>query len=82
MKFVVDDCMGAWVHGCMGAVPGDTQLSGSVILHYSSVCHDDVMNLGNGFLCSDSDWPSPTGVVFQTIPATFEFSIPLLHHAV
>ena len=45
-------------------------------------CPDDVMNLGNGLLCSDCDWPSPTGVVFQTITATFEFSILLLHHAV
>ena len=38
------------------------------------------MNLGIGLLCSDCDWPSPTGVVFQTITATFEFSILLLHH--
>ena len=45
-------------------------------------CPDDVMNLGNGLLCSDFDWPSLTGVVFQTITATFEFSILLLHHAV
>ena len=45
-------------------------------------CPDDVMNLGNGLLCSDFDWPSPTGVVFQTITAKFEFSILLLHHAV
>ena len=65
MKFIVDDCM------------GDTQLSGDVILRYSSVCHDDVMNLGNDFLCDDGVWPSPTGVIFQTLPATFEFSIPL-----
>ena len=27
------------------------------------------MNLANGLLCSDCDWPSPTGVVFQTIAA-------------
>ena len=68
-KFVVDDYM--------EEVLEDTQLSGNVIL-----CHDDVMNHGKGFLCGDSDWPSLTGVIFQTIPATFEFSIPLLHHAV
>ena len=72
--FVVDDCM--------DVVLGDTQLSGSVILRYSSVCHDDVMNRGNGLLCGDGDWPSQMGVVFQTLPATFEFSSPLLHHAV
>ena len=24
-------------------------------------CLDDVMNLANGLLCSDCDWPSPTG---------------------
>ena len=70
MKFIVDTYMDAFL--------GDAQLSDSVMLHYSSVCHDDVMNLGNG----DSDWPFPTGVVFQTIPAMFEFNIPLLHHAV
>ena len=64
MKFVVD------------VVLGDTQLNGNVILRYSSVYHDDVMNLGNGLLCGDGDWLSPTGVVFQTIPGTFEFSIP------
>ena len=34
-------------------------------------CPDDVTNLANGLLCSDCDWPSPTGVVFQTITATF-----------
>ena len=32
------------------------------------------MNLANGILCSDCDWPSPTGVVFQTITATFELA--------
>ena len=66
----------------MEVVIGDTQLSGNVMLHYSSVCHDDVMNLGNGLLYGDGDWPSRTGVVFQTLPAMFEFSSPLLHHAV
>ena len=40
MKFVVDDCMDAFL--------GDTQLNGNATLRYSSVCHDDVMNLGNG----------------------------------
>ena len=74
MKFVVDDCM--------DAVLGDAQLSDNIILRYSSVCYGDVMNLGNGLLCGDCDWPSRTVVVFQTIPATFEFSNPLLHHAV
>ena len=74
MNFIVDDCM--------AVVLGDTQLSGNVIFRYTSVCHDGVMYLGNGLLCDDRDWPSPTGVVFQTIPATFEFNIPLLHHAV
>ena len=74
MKFVVDDCM--------DAVLGDTQLIGNAILRYSSVCHGDVMNLGNGLLCSDSDWPSLMGVVFQTIPTMFEFSIPILHHVI
>ena len=67
---------------CMEAVVGHTQLSGNVILSYSSVCLDDVMNLGNGLLCGDGDWPSPSGVIFQTISATSEFSSPLLHHAV
>ena len=47
MKFVVDDHM--------DAVLGDTQLSGIVMLCYSSVCHDDVMNIGNGLLSGDSD---------------------------
>ena len=75
MKFIVD--------ACMNTVLGDTQLSGDeMLLHYSSVCHDDVMNLGNGLQCDDSDWPSRTGVIFQTLPVTFEFSIPLLDHAV
>ena len=50
MKFVVDDCV--------DEVLGDTQLSGNVILRYSSVCHDDVMDFGNGVLCGDGDWPS------------------------
>ena len=67
MKFVVD--------ACMDVVLGDTQLSHNVMLHYSSVCHDDVINLGNGLLCGDDDRPSVTGVVFQTLPTTFEFSI-------
>ena len=78
MKNVVDDCM--------DAVLGDTQLRGNVILCYSSVCHVHVVNLGNGLLCGDGGWPSLGGgggdVVFQTLPATFEFSSPLLHHAV
>ena len=73
MKFVVDDCI--------DAILGDTQLSGNVMLRYSSVCHDDVMNLGNGLLFGDGDWPSPTWFGFQTIPATFEFSIRLLHRS-
>ena len=58
MKFVVDDCMDAFL--------GETQLSGIVMLRYSSVYYDDVMNLGEGLLCGDNDWPSRTGVVFQT----------------
>ena len=74
MKFIVDDCM--------DAVLGDTQLSGNVMLRYSSVCHDDVTDLGNGLLCGDCHWPSRMGVVFQTLPATFEFSIPCLRHTV
>ena len=74
MKFVVDDFT--------DVVLRDTQLSGNVMLRYSSVCHEDVMNLGNGLLCGDGDWPSRTGVVFQTIPLTFGFSILLHHHAV
>ena len=53
MKFVVDDCI--------DEIQGDTQLSGNVTLHYSSVCHDDVMNLGNGLLCGDGDSHSLTG---------------------
>ena len=56
MKFVVDDCMDDL---------GDAQLSGNVILRYLSVCHDDVMNLGNNLMCGDGDWPSLTGVVFH-----------------
>ena len=55
MKFVVDDCM--------GAVLGDTQLRGNVMLRYSSVCHDDVINRGNGHLCGTGDWPSPKEVM-------------------
>ena len=74
MKFVVGDCM--------DAVLGDTQLSGNSIHSYSPVCHDDVINLGNGLLYGDGDWPSSTGLVFQTNPVTFKFSIPLLHHVV
>ena len=54
MKFVVDDCMNVFL--------GDTHLSGIVILRYSSVCHGDVMNRGNGLLCGDGDRPSPTGI--------------------
>ena len=42
------------VHDCMDAVLGEAQLSGSVTLCYSSVCHDHVMNLGNGLLCGGS----------------------------
>ena len=56
MKFDVVDCM--------NAVLGDTQLSGSVMLRYSSVCYDDVMNRGNALLCGEGDWPSRTGVLF------------------
>ena len=56
MKFFVDDCM--------DAVLDDTQLSDNVMLRYSFVCHDDVINLG--FLCGDGDWPSWAGVIFQT----------------
>ena len=74
MKFVVDDCM--------NAVLGYTKLSGNVILCYSSVCHDVVMNLDNGLLCGDDDWPSLTAVVFQTTPAMNEFNSPRFHHAV
>ena len=74
MKCVVDDCI--------YAVLGHTQLSGNLILRYSSVCHDDIMHIDSGTLCGEGDWSSPTGVIFQTIPAKFEFSIPLLHHVV
>ena len=49
MKFVADDCM--------DAVLKDTQPSGNVMFRYSSVCHDDVMHLGNCQLCGDADWP-------------------------
>ena len=52
----------------MNAITGDAQLSGRVMLRYSSISHVDVMNLGNGLLCCDSDWPSLIGVVFQTLP--------------
>ena len=45
MTFVADDCM--------VAVLGDAQLSGNVMFHYSSVCHDDVMNLGKGLQYGD-----------------------------
>ena len=68
---------------CIGAVLEDTQtLSGNVVLRYSSVCHDGVMNLGNGLMCGDDDWPTWTWVVFQTLLATFEFSSLLHHHTV
>ena len=40
--FVVDDCM--------DVVLGDPQLGVNVMLHYYSVCHDDVMNPGNGLM--------------------------------
>ena len=40
------------------------------------------MNLGNDLLCGDGDWPSGTGVVFQTLHATVEFSSPLLQQAI
>ena len=68
----------------MDAVLGNTQLSGNVgLIHrYSSVCHGNVINLGNGLLRGDGDWPVAKGVVFQIIPTTFEFSIPLLRRAV
>ena len=72
--FVVDDCM--------DAVLGDIQQSDNIMLCYSSVCHNDVMNLGSSFLCGDGDWPFRTGVVFQTLSVTFQFRSPLLHHAV
>ena len=78
MNFFMDDCM----DDCMDVVLGDTQVNGDVMLHYLFVCHDDVINLGYGFLCGDVEWPSRTGVLFQTLPAMFEFSTPLLHHAV
>ena len=52
VHLVVDDCK--------DTVLGYTQLRGKVTLHYSSVCHDDVMNLGDGLLYDDSDWPSRT----------------------
>ena len=68
--------MQLFVDDCMKAVLGETQFSGSVILCYS-VCHDDVMK----HLCGDTDWPPPMGVVFQTIPAMFKYSISLIHHA-
>ena len=55
----------------MDVVLGDTQLGGNVMLR---VCHDDVMNFGNGGLYGDSDWPSRMGVVLQTFP--------FLHHVV
>ena len=74
MTFVVDDCM--------DVVLGDAQLSYNVIPRYSSVCHDNVMNLVNGLMCGDCGWSSSTGVVFLTTPATVEFSIPILNHAV
>ena len=45
----------------------DTLLSATVMLQYSSVCHDDVMNLGNRLLFGDGGWPQ-TGLVFQTLP--------------
>ena len=54
MKFVVGDCM--------NVVLGDTQLSGNIMLCYLSVCHDHVMNLGNGLLCGDGDWPSSSSL--------------------
>ena len=41
-----------------------------------------MINLGNGLLCGDGDMPPPMGVVLKTLPATFEFSIPRLDHAV
>ena len=74
MKFVVNDDMDAFL--------GDTQLSDKVKLRYPSVCHDDVMNLGNGLLCGDGTWPAQVRVIFHTFPAMFEFSSPLLHHTV
>ena len=66
----------------MDEVLGDKKLRGNVMLNYLSLCHDDATNLGNGLLCGDRDWPSPMGVIFQTLPAMFEFSSPLLRHAV
>ena len=57
--------MTAWMHSWE-----KTQLNGNVlsVCYYLSVCHDDVMNLGNGLLCNDGDWLSQTWVVFQTLP--------------
>ena len=52
MKFVVGDYM--------DAVLGETQFNGNVMLRYSFVCHDAVMNLGSPLLCGDGDWPSVT----------------------
>ena len=53
---------------CKVAVLGDAQLSGRVMLRYWTVCHDVVMNLGNGLLCGNGDWPSRTGEEFFCFP--------------
>ena len=60
MKYIVNDCM--------DAIKSDTKLIGSVMLLYSSICHDDVMNLGNGHLCGDGDLPFQTGGRFPEYP--------------
>ena len=52
----------------MDAVLGDALLSGNVILHHSSVCHDDIINLGNSLLCGDGNWPSTTCGLLPNYP--------------
>ena len=67
------------VDDCMDAVLGDTHLSGNVMLPYSYVCHDDVMNV----LAMVSCVVNVTGLhkrrSSSRLPVTFEFSSLLLH---
>ena len=41
----------------MDAVLGDTQFSGNVIICYSCVCHEDIMNFNNGLMCVSNVGP-------------------------
>ena len=75
MKLVVGDCMDAYL--CTW-YPTRWQCN----TLYLSVCHADVLNLGNGLQSGHGDRPFWTGVAFQTLLAMYEFSSPPLHHVV